>query len=291
MDSEMRNAEPITGSITYHGEGPFWDSRSGRLLCVDMLSAEILAIDSTGNFSRHKVPSRAATVIRRRASGGFVIATERDLIGSDEDFSVFDLIADIRPANGCRTNDGACDPFGGFVIGTMAYDERAGGGAVYRIAPDHQVREILAPVSISNGLQWSADGARAYHVDTPTRCVDVFRIDPESGSWFDRRTHIRIEGSSGYPDGMAIDEEDGLWIALWAGGVIQHYDAAGRLVEEIAVPTVTQPSSCAFGGDDGNILYITTSRQGLADRDQPLAGSLFAFCTQSRGAEVWQFGG
>ena len=173
----------------------------------------------------------------------------------------------------------------------MAYDERPGGGAVYRVTPDHQVIELLSPVSISNGVQWSADGTRVYYIDTPTRRVDVFDVDPETGAWSGRRVHIHVDGTPGYPDGMAIDEDDGLWVALWGGGAVNHYDATGRLVETISVPGITQASSCAFGGDGRDVLYITTSRQGLPDDQEPSAGAVFAVHTGSRGAVASEFAG
>lgn len=284
----MRNAERVTAPVMYHGEGPYWDAPTARILCVDVLAGEVVAIDPSGRLSRCKVPSRVATVIRRRASGGFVIATEHGLIGADDELLAFERIAGVTDDPQLRTNDGGCDPFGGFVIGTMAYDERAEGGAVYRVTPDHQVTELLAPVSISNGVQWSADGSRVFYIDTPTRRVDVLDVDAETGAWSRRRVHIRVDNTSGYPDGMAIDEDDGLWVALWGGGAVNHYDASGRLVETIGVPGISQVSSCAFGGD---VLYITTSRQGLPDDQEPSAGALFAVHTGSRGAVPWEFAG
>jgi sugar lactone lactonase YvrE len=287
----VRNSERVTVPLAHHGEGPFWDASTGRLLCMDVLAGEIVAVDSSGGLSRYTVPSRVATAVRRRASGGFVIATEHGLIGADDDLSAVEQIADITDDPNCRTNDGGCDPLGGFVIGTMAYDERLGGGAVYRVAPDHQIIELLSPVSISNGVQWSADRTHAYYIDTPTRRVDAFDVDPETGAWSGRRVHIHVDGTPGYPDGMAIDEEDGLWVALWGGGAVNHYDATGRLVETIMVPSITQASSCAFGGDGRDVLYITTSRQGLPDGHEPSAGAIFAVQTESRGAVPSEFAG
>jgi sugar lactone lactonase YvrE len=146
-------------------------------------------------------------------------------------------------------------------------------------------------VSISNGVQWSADGTRVYYIDTPTRRVDVFDVDPGTGAWSGRRVHIHLDNTPGYPDGMAIDEDDGLWVALWGDGAINHYTAAGRLVETITVPGVTQASSCAFGDSGRDVLYITTSRQGLRYDQQPSAGALFAVHTGSRGAVVSEFAG
>lgn len=287
----MRSAERVTKPVMYHGEGPYWDARTGRIMCMDVLVAEIVAVDPSGGLLRWKVPDRVATVIRRQASGGFVIATEHGLIAADDELSTFERIADILDDPNLRTNDGGCDPFGGFVIGTMAYDERPGAGAVYRVTPDRRIIELLSPVSISNGVQWSADGARVYYIDTPTRRVDVFDVDPEAGTWSGRRTHIRIDGTPGYPDGMAIDDDGGLWIALWGGGAVNHYDVTGRLAETIAIPGVRQVSSCTFGGEGRDVLYVTTSRKGLSDDDQPDAGAMFAVHTGSRGAVVSEFAG
>jgi sugar lactone lactonase YvrE len=220
-----------------------------------------------------------------------VIATGHGLIGADDELSTFEPIASVTDDQNVRTNDGGCDPLGGFVIGTMAYDERPGGGAVYRVTPDHQVIELLSPVSISNGVQWSADGTRVYYIDTPTRRVDAFDVDPETGAWSGRRVHIHVDGTPGFPDGMAIDEADGLWVALWGGGAINHYDATARLVETISVPGITQASSCAFGGDGRDVLYITTSRLGLPDDHEPSAGAVFAVQTGSRAPVSSEFAG
>jgi len=287
----VRSAERFSAPVAYHGEGPFWDSRSNRLLCMDVFAGTVVAIDSVGGVDRYPLPSRATTVIRRRAHGGFVIATEHGLVVADDGLTTVEHLAKVIDDPTVRTNDGGCDPFGGFVIGTMSYSERPDGGAVYRVTPDRQVAEILAPVSISNGVQWSADGARVFYIDTPTRRVDVFDVDPRTGAWSDRRTHISIDGTDGSPDGMAIDEEDGLWIGLWGGGAVNHYDSAGRLVETITVPGVTQVSSCAFGGNERSVLFITTSRKGLSTGHEPDAGAVFSIQTALRGATQAEFPG
>jgi len=288
----VRSAEQLTGPVAYHGEGPFWDWRSNRLLFMDVLAGTVVAIDSVGGFHRsYPLPSRATTVIRRRARGGFVIATEHGLVVADNGLTTLEQFVEVVDDPNVRTNDGGCDPFGGFVIGTMSYDEQPDGGAVYRVAPDRRVTEILAPVSISNGVQWSADGARVFYIDSPTRCVDVFDVDPRTGAWSGRRTHVRIDRTRGFPDGMAIDEEDGLWIALWGAGAVDHYDNRGRLVETISVPGVTQVSSCAFGGNDRSVLYITTSRKDLPAGQEPDAGAVFSVQTAVRGAAQAEFPG
>ncbi len=287
----MHSAERITAQVAHHGEGPFWDAPGDRLLCLDVFGGTVVAIDSGGRISRHHVPNPVATMIRRREAGGFVIATEHGIVLSDDEFTVFEQIAEVSHDPDVRTNDGGCDPFGNLIIGTMAYDERHGGGAVHRVTPDRQVTEVLSPVSISNGVQWSADGTRVYYIDSPTRAVDVFDVDPVSGAWSDRRNHIHVDGTPGVPDGMAIDEDDGLWVALWGGGAVNHYDRAGRLVDTIPVSEVSQVSSCAFGGHDRSVLYITTSRHGLPDDQEPDAGAVFAVQTTTRGAFQSEFAG
>ena len=290
MISPMLNAELLAGPVAHHCEGPFWEARTRRLLTMDVLGGAIVSVDEWGESNRYQLPSRVVTAIRRRSSGGFVIATEHGLIGVDENFIELDRIADVDKDSNIRTNDGGCDPLGGFLIGTMAYDERSFAGALYRVGPDHQVVQVLSRVTISNGIQWSADGTRAFYVDTPTKRVDVFDVDQQTGMWSRRRDHIHI-GGPGYPDGMAIDEEDGLWVALWGAGAVNHYDERGRLVETVRVPEVTQVSSCAFGGRLRDVLYITTSRLGLPEGREPNAGAIFAVHTSSRGAVPWEFAG
>lgn len=289
--SFMPNADRITGVVAHHGEGPYWDSSNGRLLCVDLLAGVIVAVDDDGGAVRYDVPSPVVSVIRRRRAGGFVIATERGAMVSDDDFSAFEEIAEFSRDPRVRANDGGCDPLGNFIVGTMAFDERADGGAVFLLTPDHRVDEVLLEVSIPNGVQWSGDGSRAYFIDSPTRRIDAFDVDPWTGAWSGRRTHIRVDATAGFPDGMAIDEEGGLWVALWGGGAVNHYDLRGRLVETISVAGVSQVSSCAFGGTDRRTLYITTSRRGLADYREPDAGAVFAVATDVRGATPSDFDG
>ena len=258
-------------------------------MCVDVLAGELVAVDLSSGITRYKVPNRVVTVVRRRKSGGFVIATEQGVMSADESLKKFEQVVQITEDGNVRMNDGGCDPQGGFVIGTMAYDERPGGGAVYRVTPEGCVTKVLSSVTISNGIQWSADGARVYYTDTPTRRIDVFDVHPETSAWSGRRVHVTV--GEGYPDGMAIDEEGGLWVALWGGGAVNHYDVMGRLVETIVVPGVSQVSSCTFGGTGRDTLYITTSRQGLFDHQEPSAGAIFAAQTGVRGAVPWTFHG
>lgn len=287
----MPHAVRFTEQVAHHGEGPFWDALSNRLYCIDVFGGEVVSVGLDRGVRRHPVPGASTTVIRRRAGSGFVLATGQGVLAADDRLTEFESLAELTTDATIRTNDGGCDPLGGFVVGTMACNEEPDRGAVYRVSPELGVTRLLAPVSISNGMQWSGDGGRVFYIDTPTRRVDVFNVDPATGQWSGRRTHVRIDASHGFPDGMAIDEDDGLWIALWGGGAVNHYDRTGQLVETIRVPGVTQVSSCVFGGCDQNVLFITTSRQGLSNCVESDAGAVFAYETSIRGAHQAEFAG
>jgi sugar lactone lactonase YvrE len=288
---KMIRAEQVTDSIAYHGEGPFWDARTKRLLMLDVLVGNVVTFDEYGNVKRYDLPSPVATVIRRRTSGGFVIATEREVIVADEDFTTFETVVSLDTSPLLRTNDGGCDLSGAFIIGTMSYDASEAKGSVYRVSSEGNIQELKSGVTISNGVQWSRNGEKVFYIDTPTRRVDSFKVDVETGEWSEQKCHIEIEERFGSPDGMAIDSEGGLWIALWGGGAVNHYNSSGQLQESIAIPGVSQVSSCAFGGSDNRTLFVTTSRQGIPDDEEPGAGALFAVKVGLPGANVFEFSG
>lgn len=284
-------ATRITPSITHHGEGPFWDHRSGRLLLVDMLAGTVISLAKDGLVRRHAMPSKIACAIRHRRGSGFVVATEHGYVFADADLNVTAVMPDFVDDEEIRLNEGGCDPLGRFFIGSMAYSARDGAGSLFRINADHSVDTVQPSVTISNGLQWTADGTRAFYIDTPTRRIDVIDVDPSTGEWLDRRPHIEVKDTPGSPDGMAIDEADGLWVALWGGNAVHHYDTHGVLTHVIEVPGASQVTACAFGGPDRRTLYITTSRDGLAEDAEPQAGSVFAVEAPVAGARLHEFAG
>jgi sugar lactone lactonase YvrE len=176
-----------------------------------------------------------------------------------------------------RMNDGKCDPAGRFWAGTMAFDYRRGAGALYRLDPDGRVHTMVREVTISNGLDWTDDGRRMYYIDTATKSIDVFDFDPANGAIVNRRPLVQVPDGQGFPDGMTLDADGGIWVALWGGSAVRRYTPDGALDREIRLP-VTQPSSCAFGGRDLRDLYITTAATTLspeARTRQPHAGGVF----------------
>ena len=281
-------AEQFTDPCTFHGEGPFWDAQNNRLLLVDMLAGAVVAVNADGGSERRKVADVAAA-IRARRQGGYVLAAENRFVLLRPDLTEERQLPPVFTDPRIRMNDGGCDPQGRFYCGTMAYAETSGAGTLYWLDPDGNVDVVLRNVTISNGLQWNQAGDTVFYADTPTGRVDCFDFDPVSAAFTDRRTFAEISGG-GYPDGMAIDEEDGIWVALWGGSAVHRYDATGRLDLVVDLP-VSNVTACAFGGPERRTLFITTSRQGLDPADQPEAGAVFRYEAGVRGAPQHAYAG
>ena len=161
-----------------------------------------------------------------------------------------------RPEN--RMNDGSCDRAGRFYAGTMADDERPAAGTLYRLDPDLSVTTIHTGVGISNGIGWSPDERLMYYVDSHTHQVDVFDYDPATGAMDGRRRFAAVGGGDVVPDGLTVDAEGGVWVAVWGGGAVLHHDPGGRVRETIELPA-EHVTSCAFAGPGLDRLYITTA--------------------------------
>lgn len=264
--------EQITDRIVFHGEGPCWSAGWGGLRWVDMLAGDILELAADGSVARRNVGSVAAAV-RPRTGGGAVIAVERGFRLEAPDGSLSPVI-EVWDDPGVRMNEGGCDPDGRFYCGSMAYDRRRGGAALYRLDPDHSVHRVLDGVTISNGLDWSPDGAQAYYVDTETGRIDAFDDDRGAGL-SNRRPFVRIDAADGRPDGLTVDADGGVWVALNGGGAVRRYAPDGSL--DLVIPTPTpHVTACTFGGAELRTLYITTSREMVGEGEDPIAGALLA---------------
>ena len=270
-----------------HGEGAFWDDEAQVFRYVDMLAGDLLTCGPEGTRRTHL--GDVLALVRRRRAGGFVVAVERGFLLLDEDLRV-DRSVTAFSDRSLRMNEGACDPAGRLFCGSMAYDARPGAGSVFRLDPDLSIHVALDGVTIPNGLLWTADGTRAYHADTGDDLVHVMAYDAVSGAFGERRPFLRFDDHAGSPDGMALDVEGGLWVASWGGGAVQRFDPDGRLTETIRLP-VTRVTSCAFGGQSGRTLFITTSRVDVPTGTEPSAGQVHAIDVGVRGAPVHRFTG
>jgi sugar lactone lactonase YvrE len=279
-------AEQVTGRVTHHGEGPVWSPSWGGLCWVDMLAGDVLSLAADGTVGRRHVGAVAAA-LRPRAGGGAVVAVERGFALEDADGRLTHL-PELWSDTGVRMNEGGCDPAGRFHCGSMAYDQRPGAAALYRLDPDRSVHRVLDGVTVSNGLEWSPDGSRAYYDDTATHRVDVFDWAPDTGLT-GRRPFVELP-EDGNPDGLTVDAEGGVWVALYGSGAVHRYTAAGRLDAVVEVPT-PKVTACTFGGPRLDELWITTSREGMGPDEDPAAGALFRLEPGATGLPVREFAG
>ena len=288
-------AELVIDGRSTLGEGPFWHGEHRLLYWVDILGQTLQSYEPRSGRHRSVGVGEDVGAAVARESGGFILALRSGFAAFDPESGETSHIHDPEPDRpGNRFNDGKCDLEGRFWAGTMAYDMKSGSGALYCLERDLTVRRVLEGVTISNGLAWSLDGGTFYYIDTAKRHVQAFDYDGASGRLARPRTAFEIEASLGYPDGMTIDEEGNLWIALWGGARVGCWDPrSGKLLETVQV-AAEHVSSCAFGGDELNELYITTAREGL-DRDQlkgqPHAGGLFRVRPGVRGFAAAPFRG
>jgi len=261
-------------------EGPVWDAGRGLLRWVDILPGHVHALDPvSGAHSSFGAGQPVGTVGLTRG-GGLVLALAGGfaLSGPDgQDLRPFGDLAVDRSVR--RFNDGKPDPWGSFWAGTMGVPEDSGvPGSLYQLSPDGAVTELIGGVALSNGLDWTDDRRVFYYADSLAGGVDAFATDPDTGTLSGRRRFAEVSG--GMPDGLTLDAEGCLWLAVWGSSELRRYTPDGRLDTAVKLP-VSQVTSAAFGGADLSTLYITTARENFtpADlREQPHAGDIFA-CT------------
>jgi sugar lactone lactonase YvrE len=276
------------------GEGPVWDPDAACLYFVDIERGVVHRYDPATGGSRSFQAGAMVGAVALTGAGDLDLAVRDGFARLDPRSGGVRALAAVdadRPD--LRMNDGKCDPAGRFWAGTMAIDERPGAGALYRLDPDGRVHLMLTDVSISNGLDWSDDGRLMYYVDTPTRSIDVFDFDTATGAIANRRSLARVPHGAGWPDGLTLDADGGIWVALWGGGAVRRYTQDGTLDLVVNVP-VTYPTSCAFGGPDLGDLYVTTAATALTPeerRHEPLAGGLFRSRPGVHGRRAHRFKG
>jgi len=260
-----------------HAESPAWDAARARLWWVDITGQRVHCFDpASGNDSSWATCGQPGGVILGPA-GEPVVASPEGLAVLDRDTGAMDLRVPVeqdRTEN--RANDVKADGRGRAWVGTMAYDKRPGNAALYRV-DSGQVTRVAGGLTICNGPALDEPGGRLYLADTAPFVVDVFDMDPATGTLAGRRRFLDFCQAQVWPDGMAVDDEGMLWVALGRAGAVHRYRADGTLDGVVEIPT-SNPTSVAFGGTDRGDLYITTSWSDL-DADtraaQPLAGVIF----------------
>ncbi len=291
-------ALPVDSTSSQHGEGALWDVRTQRLLWVDIDGCKVNVFDpvtglntsvSTGTACGTVVPTRRPEVVAVALKDGFATVNQQN--GAIEYLQRMNL-------GDARFNDGKADPAGRFWAGTMVARTARETGMLYRLDADRSLHEMLGGVSTSNGIVWSSDRKIMYYIDTPTARVDAFDYDDATGNITHRRAALKIAPDLGHPDGMTIDSQDRLWIAMWGGGRVCCFDPASeQLLYTVYTTGSRHSSACALGGPNLDELFITTSRQGIKPEEyapggtEPHAGKVFRVKVPAKGLPAFEYAG
>ncbi|XP_030761703.1 regucalcin-like isoform X3 [Sitophilus oryzae] len=279
-----------------HGEGPMWDGRKNLLYFVDIHAGRVLSY----NYDSKKVSfvtlkgDVSSVIPAKKNENILVLGLDRSLMAIEWDGQndvkskrVLTTVAPQFPQS--RFNDGKADKQGRLWVGTMGFENpqtrqlAPNQGALYKITKDTFLspKIEIAPVNISNGLTWNKANNKMYYIDTPSKKVMEYDYDDEKGDISNPRVSVDIEkfpSVTGSPDGMTIDNDDNLWIALFGGGsIIKVNPVTGQLLQVVPIPA-RDVTSVMFGGPNLDILFVTTSRRGLTDSERKTsnaAGSVF----------------
>jgi sugar lactone lactonase YvrE len=267
-------AEVAVAAPAELGEGPVWDAVREELVWVD-IDRGLVHRRGEGRPDVTLEVGQPVGCAVPRAGGGLALALRDGFAllapGGGEQPR---LVAPVEAERAnTRMNDGACDARGRLFAGTMSLTGDTRTAALYRLDPDLSVTRVLTGMSVSNGIGWSPDGELLYHVDSPRGRIDVYDFDVAAGTLAGRRAVISVLAERGTPDGLAMDSEGGVWVALFGGAAVRRYSPEGMLEAVLELP-VSNPTSCCFGGADLATLFVTTAARGAAH--EPLAGALFA---------------
>jgi sugar lactone lactonase YvrE len=278
MSTESLSVDLVVDAHADVGEGPFWHADEQALYWVDILERLVHRYDPARGEDTSVDVGQAVGAARPRAHGGLVLAVQDGFAALDLSTGRVEMLAEIEADDAStRMNDGACDSAGRFWAGTMSFTEREGAGTLYRLDADRRVTAMLDGLTISNGIGWSPDDRLMYFVDSTTRGLDVFEFDSMEGTLRNRRRLTLVDMEGAIPDGLTVDAEGYIWVALWGGWAVHRYAPDGGLDRVVSLP-VSQVSACAFGGPDLGDLYITSAHHNLSPERlnrEPHAGGLF----------------
>lgn len=277
------------------GEGVAWDERNQCVYWIDIEGKAIHRFDPKTKASKvAKVPERIGCLVMKE-TGGFLAGLESGVYAVNESLDVFEKVLSMsEELPGNRSNDGKCGPDGRFYIGTMAIEqgnaEAVGAGKFYRVEKDYTYDMLMPEVTISNGLAFDVAKAKMYYIDTVTQQVVSFDWDAQTGGLSNKQVVIEVDQQEGSPDGMTIDQEGMLWVAMWGGSQVVRYNpVTGAKIGSIAIPTpfVTCPT---FGGENMDELFITTASVALnANENKAGAGGLYWVKLDVKGWPVERF--
>ena len=273
------------------GEGSIWNYKTGELIWVDIKGEILNFYNPKTRSNKEMFTGQMIGTVVPTESGTVLVALQNGIYSFNPESGAKKLIVDPeadKPDN--RFNDGKCDPAGRFWAGTMSLVGAKNAGALYRLDADSTIHKMIDGVGTSNGIVWSADKTKMYYIDTPTRKVMGYDYDNETGDISNPVVAVEIPEGIGYPDGMTIDEDDNLWVALWGGSAVACFNPeSGEMLRKIEVPA-KNVTSCAFGDEDLGTLYITTARESTSEEDLerfPNAGGVFKIRPGVKGVKTY----
>jgi sugar lactone lactonase YvrE len=275
------SAELVRDARAELAEGPVWDSVRHVLWWVDINAGRVHRFDPTAGSDRFVEVGVPVGCVALADDGALAVASSKALLRFDPETGAMETVATFDPGPvPSRCNDGKCDPLGRFWVGRLALDRTRGAGTLNRL-DGSGFATIFRGLTIPNGLDWSVDGRRMYFVESIERTIWVYDYDLATGTLGDRRSFARLDGAglpeSAVPDGLAVDADDYVWVAVWGGGCVLRLAPDGTPISRIDVP-VTRVSSCTFGGDDLTELFITTAWEDATPDEltaQPTAGGIY----------------
>jgi sugar lactone lactonase YvrE len=283
---DRRAAELVADVHADLGEGPVWDDQHQQLIWVDMTAGRLHCYSPDSRRDHAVELGRTLGSLVPDGRGGLVIAAQGGLFRLDQRGEL-ELLLPLEETPGSFLNDSCCDPAGNLWVGTTTEAEVPGAGALYRVSRDLSVTRMLGDMTIPNGLDWSPDGTTMYFADSPTRRVDAFPFDPATSRLGKPVAFVCFAPGEGVPDGLTVDAEGAVWVALWGGWSVRRFTPAGQLDLVVDVPA-EHVTSCALGGPALTDLYITTA-SGTAHDGQATAGGLFRFRAAQAGRPVRPF--
>ena len=280
-----RKVECVTNALCIVGESPLWRAETRTLFMVDIHGRRIRSIDWVSGAVSDWVMRQQTGALLLEKNGELMACMEDGIYRVDSAGNARPLFAPM-PLAGPRFNDVKVGPDGRIYGGTIHYE---GNGAFYAIEPDGRMRTLLTGVGNANGLDWDTERNLFYFVDTPTMCVFRFHFDPVLGNITHREIVRKFSPDEGNPDGMTMDAQGKLWIALWGGGHALRIDPdTGATLDEICLP-VSNISCVAFAGNDLDEMVITTSAHNTILRQEPMAGAVFRVKVETPGRPQWRF--
>lgn len=265
-------------------EGPVWDGLNGRLVWVDIPAGDVYTGELRGGtivpISVHHVDTTVGAVALADGKS-LLVAGHQSLYLVDEAGESTEIVQLVAEDQQRRLNDGKCDPAGRFLVGTLALGDDVH-EVLYQVDASRGTTVIDDDLQLSNGLAWSPDGRTLYSVDTTPGLVHRRSYDADSGQWGERSTAFRVLGS---PDGICVDTDGNLWVAVWGSGEVRHLTPDGELLGMVSV-AAPYTSCVTFAGPNLDRLVITTAIDDLTAEqllEHPESGSLFVADVDARG--------